>query len=116
MSVQGLACIFKDSASLQNQFRCTQFYLELPATFFWFQFFQRTFYSLRLLILFYKVIISFSLSAITHIILINLLMNVRYFFCGVQKYIFFFIPQNLFSTFLTFFENNPIQLILIQSI
>ena len=33
-------------------------------------------------------------------------MNVRCFICGVQKYIFFFIPQNLFSTFLIFFENK----------
>ena len=34
-------------------------------------------------------------------------MNVRCFICGVQKYIFFFILQNLFSTFLIFFENKP---------
>lgn len=33
-------------------------------------------------------------------------MNVRCFICGVQKYIFFFILQNLFSFFLFFFENN----------
>ena len=43
---------------------------------------------------------------IAHFLLINLLMNVRCFICGVQKYIFFFIPQNLFSTFLIFFENK----------
>jgi hypothetical protein len=48
-----------------------------------------------------------------------ILMNYPLFICGLQKYIFFSSPQNLFSTFLSFFRkyilNSSILLNLYQT-
>lgn len=98
MSVQGLACILKFLHHCKNNSDVLSFIIELPATFFGFNFFKELF----------SFLISQSQEQYINIILsintfliFNLLMNVRFSFAGCKS-------MYTFPNHQIYFKNNLI--------